>query len=324
MKKHLIFPESSPTTSLGYGTTSLMGVPTSVERRALLDVAFDAGIRHFDTAPYYGYGEAERVLGEFIADKRDQLTITTKFGIQAPAMVKHRLVNLMARQVLRLVPSLRKSLSKKAQSLSKRGAFSPDAARRSLDQSLKSLKTDHVDLFLLHEPTLADASSEEIHTFLEEEVRRGRIRSYGCGGEFSAIQAIAEAHPPTSGWLQFEDHVLSRRIESVRPLGSRCITYRTFQRALPFLSDWLAANPAVQSEWESQLDLSLQEMGALSGLLLAASLARNPEGVVLFSSGRSSRIRDAALVAEGRFSQDQIQRFSEMAQTVPSAVETAA
>ena len=181
-----------------------------------------------------------------------------------------------------------------------------------------------MDLFLLHEPTLPDASSEEIHAFLEEEVRRGRIRSYGCGGEFSSIQAIAEAHPPTAGWLQFEDNVLSRRIESIRPTGARCITYRTFHQALPFLSDWLAVNPAVRSEWESQLELSLEGNSALSGLMLAASLARNPDGVVLFSSSRSARIRDAALVAEGRFSPDQIQRFGEIAMTVPSPLETAA
>ena len=120
MKKLLLFPGASPTTVLGYGTTSLMGVSTSGERLALLEAAFDAGIRHFDTAPYYGYGEAERVLGDFISDKRDQVTITTKFGMQAPAVVKLRLVNLLARQILRLLPGIRQVLSKKAQSLSKK------------------------------------------------------------------------------------------------------------------------------------------------------------------------------------------------------------
>ena len=175
-----------------------------------------------------------------------------------------------------------------------------------------------MDLFLLHEPTFSDASSDEIHAFLEEEVWRGRIRAYGCGGEFSAIQPIAEAHLPTSGWLQFEDNVLSRRIELIRATGSRCVTYRTFHQALPLLANWLASNPEVQSEWESQLNLSLIENGALSGMMLAASLARNQEGIVLFSSSRSDRIHDAVRVAKGEmFSTQQIGLFIELTRSLP-------
>ena len=158
-----------------------MGAATSKERLALLGAAFEAGIRHFDTAPYYGYGEAERILGDFVAGRREQVTITTKFGIQAPALVKSRMVNLMARRILRVFPFVRKALSRKAQNLSKKGAFTPAEARRSLDQSLTALKTDHIDLFLLHEPTYADAASEEMQQFLEAEVKHGRIRAFAGG-----------------------------------------------------------------------------------------------------------------------------------------------
>jgi D-threo-aldose 1-dehydrogenase len=317
VKQLTFFPHAPASTILGFGTTRLMGAATSKERLALLETAFESGIRHFDTAPYYGYGESERILGNFIAGKREQLTITTKFGMQAPAMVKSRMVNLMARRILRVFPFMRKTLSRKAQKLSKKGAFSPAEARRSLDQSLVALKTDHVDLFLLHEPAFEDAASEVMHQFLEAEVKRGRIRAYGCGGEFSAIQSIATAKLPTASWLQFEDNALSRKIEIIRPTGARCITYRTFLEALAELTDWLEAVPGRYAEWERQLQAGLRETGVLAGLLQAASHLRNPEGIVLFSTRRADRIRAAARVASGKqFSQEQVQKFDALAQMV--------
>ena len=308
-----IFPNSCPTSRLGYGTTSLMAVQSSAERLALLECAYDAGIRHFDTAPYYGYGEAERVLGEFLRGKRDQVTITTKFGIQPPSVVRNRFVNQMARKILGLVPSLRAVLSKKAQSLSKSGAFSAEAARTSLEQSLKSLGTDYIDLYLLHEPTLKDAGSPEIVEFLEEEMRRGTILAYGCGGEFPLIREIALAGLPTSRWLQFEDNVLAPHVSEIRALGANCITYRTFLNALPVVSGWLDANPRIRSEWEEQLNLDLLEVGTLPALLLGLSMQANHEGIVLFSSSRCDRIRDAARVADGNmFTKDQVQGFADL------------
>ena len=313
MEKSTFLLNSVQTTHLGYGTTSLMAVQGGQERVQLLECAFDAGIRHYDTAPYYGYGEAERVLGEFLREKRDQVTITTKFGIQPPAMVRNRLVNQLARKILGLAPSLRAVLSKKAQSLSKSGSFSAEAARTSLEQSLKSLGTDRIDLFLLHEPTLQDAGSPEILDFLEGEVTRGTILAYGCGGEFPMIREIAQAGLPTSRWLQFEDHVLAPHVSEMRALGANCITYRTFLKALPVVFQWLDANPEIRSEWEIALSLNFSQEGSLEALLLGLSMHANDGGIVLFSSSRCDRIRDAARVADGNaVSNEQIQGFAKL------------
>jgi hypothetical protein len=308
-----IFSGSSPTSRLGYGTTSLMAVDGGRERLHLLECAFDSGIRHFDTAPYYGYGEAERVLGEFLFEKRDQVTVTTKFGIQPPSLARNRFVNQMARKILRLAPSLRARLSKKAQSLSKRVVFSAEAARSSLEQSLRSLGTDRIDLFLLHEPTLHDVGSPEILDFLEGEVRRGTILAYGCGGDFPTIREIALAGLPTSRWLQFEDNVLAPHVGEIRALGANCITYRTFLKAFPVVSQWLDTNPRIHSESQRLLSLNLSEEGTLPALLLGLSMQANHEGIVLFSSSRCDRIRDAARMAVGNvFTKEQVQGFAKL------------
>jgi hypothetical protein len=290
-----------------------MAVQSGQERLKLLECAYEAGIRHFDTAPYYGYGEAERVLGEFLREKRNQVTVTTKFGIQPPSVVRNRFVNQLARKILGVAPSLRSILSQKAQNLSKTGSFSAEAARKSLEQSLKSLGTDRIDLFLLHEPTLNDAGSTEIVDFLEEEVRRGTILAYGCGGEFPMIREIALAGIRTSQWLQFEDNVLAPHVSEIKTLGANCITFRTFLKALPVITVWLNANPRLRSEWDTILNLNLSEERILPALLLGISMQANQEGIVLFSSSRCDKIRNAARVADGNaFPQDQLRCFSEL------------
>jgi aryl-alcohol dehydrogenase-like predicted oxidoreductase len=294
----------------------MMGLPATRDRLALLQYAFEAGIRHFDAAPYYGYGEAERVLGGFLRGRREQVTITTKYGIQAPAVVKARWVNLLGRRVLRLVPSLRKVLSRKAQALSKKCAFTAADARRSLDQSLGALKTDYVDLFLLHEATFEDAASEEIHGFLADELQKGRIRAFGCGGSYQVIESIAAAKLPTSKWLQFEDNVLSRRIEGIQLTGAQCITFGSF-KALTTLTHFLESVPGRRAEWERELSCDCRSEANLAALLQATSHARNPDGIVLFSTRRADRIASAVQVASGnQFSREQLHKFDELARSI--------
>src|ERR1700722_14833981 len=62
---------------IGFGCSALSN---SGEKKALqlLETAFDAGVRHFDVARYYGYGESEGILGKFAKSRRAQITITTK------------------------------------------------------------------------------------------------------------------------------------------------------------------------------------------------------------------------------------------------------
>ena len=76
----------------GFGTSGIMGAAlTRSGRLRLLETALDHGIHHFDTAPLYGQGEAEALLGHFVRSRRDRLTLTTKFGLlppQRPALLR--------------------------------------------------------------------------------------------------------------------------------------------------------------------------------------------------------------------------------------------
>ena len=89
--------------------------------RAVVEAALDAGVTFFDTADIYGgSGGSERMLGEILEGRRDQVVLATKFG---------------------------KEMGDGATS---RGA--PEYVRRALDGSLERLRTDYVDLYYLHEP----------------------------------------------------------------------------------------------------------------------------------------------------------------------------
>src|ERR1700742_4518007 len=123
------------TTRLGFGCGSLMGATNRRDSLKLLESAYEAGIRHFDVAPMYGYGEAESCLGEFLQHHRDQVTITTKYGIAPP---KNSTLIQFGRQiagpVIKKIPSIKRSLAQAANAATRnnaRPAFTSAEAKQS-------------------------------------------------------------------------------------------------------------------------------------------------------------------------------------------------
>lgn len=295
-----------------------MSADSTQERLAILEAAYGCGITHFDTAAYYGYGEAERLLGRFLSGKRDKVTITTKFGIEPSGVVKARWINLLARKVLKVAPFVKTILRRGApQGGSTWGLFDPEKAKASLERSLAALQTDYIDLFLLHAPTLDSAASQPLIEFLEQEVEKGTIRAYGCGGEWGQIKQIAASGSPTSHWLQFEDNPIFRHLKDAESKGAKCITFAPFNTALPVLAKWLDERPEQQSAWSKELGLDCADKGNLAMLLQAGSHARNHKGIVLFSSKSAQRIKQAARVAGGEvFSSEQVESFLKLTEEV--------
>src|ERR1700744_1579779 len=148
------------TTRLGFGCSNLMGATSRRDSLRLLEAAFDAGIRHFDVAPRYGYGEAESCLGEFLQHHRGQITIATKYGILPPK--KSALIRVgrsIAGPIVKHLPSLKHPLAKTANAAPRNPSpptFTAAEAQASLHRSLIALRTDHIDLWLLHEAVAAD------------------------------------------------------------------------------------------------------------------------------------------------------------------------
>jgi D-threo-aldose 1-dehydrogenase len=120
---------------LGLGTAPLAGLYEAVDddtAYAVVDRAWELGVRTFDTAPYYGSGLAERRLGTALGDRpRSEYVVSTKVG-----------------RLLR--PGV--SAWQGAPALEAYFDFSSDAALRSLEGSLDRLGLDRVDVALVHDP----------------------------------------------------------------------------------------------------------------------------------------------------------------------------
>lgn len=306
-----------PTTALGFGGNALLGAKSRREGLALLAAAFDSGIRHFDTARAYSSGDAEGLLGEFLAteNRRDQVTITTKFGLRPPSggVSRMRWVKGLARKVMRLSPGLKKAISARSGQMVQRGAFSVDDARASLATSLRELRTDRVNLLLLHEGSASDCTPE-LRSFLESARDEGKIGAFGVGSRFDRIAEVLRIRPEFAGVIQFESSAVHPNRRSLGDIASFTITHGAIGGSFGELRHLLQARPETLRQWSDTLGLDLADNATLAPLMLAQAVQANPGGIVLFSSTRPEAIRaNIRAVIDGRFADDQVRKFGDLA-----------
>lgn len=166
---------------LGFGCAPIMGKVGRQQALRAMAEAFNLGVTHFDVARSYGFGRAEQVVGAFMKGRRDKMTITSKFGVVPPQLgLKTRAMIPVARALTQCIPQLKTRLKSKSGQLLANRNFDPDYARLCLDQSLREMATDYVDIYLLHEPSLVLMEGfDELRSFLEESVCNGKIRRWG-------------------------------------------------------------------------------------------------------------------------------------------------
>jgi D-threo-aldose 1-dehydrogenase len=157
-------------TRVGLGTAPLGGLFTEVaddEARGVVEAAWAAGVRLFDTAPLYGHGLAERRLGAVLGDRpRHAFTLATKVG---------RLLRAGAPpdpgQNFKGVPPVNPVFD-----------FSYDGALRSVTESLERLGLDRVDVVHIHDPDdHFDEALRGAYPALDRLRREGVIGAVGAG-----------------------------------------------------------------------------------------------------------------------------------------------
>ncbi|MCB1932279.1 MAG: aldo/keto reductase [Candidatus Accumulibacter sp.] len=167
---------------LGFGCSTIASLTTrhsAAEVRATLLAAVDAGVNFFDTADVYGQGDSERLLGSLFAGRRERVVIATKAGM----LLAHSQQAIRVAKPL-LQPLLRRwsaghERSARARRASERQCFDPAYLRRRVEQSLRRLRTDRLDLLLLHSPPLDVAQHEEVLTLLQRLRHNGTVREFG-------------------------------------------------------------------------------------------------------------------------------------------------
>jgi hypothetical protein len=194
-------PLGITTSRVGLGCASLVGRESFRAAARLVETALDLGIRYFDTAPLYGMGTAEEVLGEVVGDNRD-VVIATKIGIDRPPYSP--LKAALRRYAKPFLDQSRplKAFARAVYMGSRRGNaaapgqprlrdFSAATVHRSLEESLRLLKRSRADVYMAHDPSTDDLNAATADVF-QALVAAGTI---GCFGA-----AITEGRPP---WRPF-------------------------------------------------------------------------------------------------------------------------
>jgi hypothetical protein len=140
---------------------------------AILGAASDAGLNVLDTAAMYG--DAEEKLGHLLAGRREKYLIFTKCGRHLP-----QLTGFAPRVVRRVRGSLEKILRRPEHQ------WNPNILRLNVNESLRRLKTDHIDLLQLHSCSEELLKRGEIIQILQRAKDEGKARYIGYSGDGSA------------------------------------------------------------------------------------------------------------------------------------------
>ena len=191
---------------VGLGCMSLSwayGTPPSDEGGAsLLERALEQGYDHLDTARIYGLGHNETLIGKTLAAKRDQFFLASKTGI--------------------IVDGEKRRIDCR-----------PRTIRTALEESLRLLQTDHIDLYYLHRRDFTVPIEESIGA-LADLVREGKIGSIGLS-EMSAqtLRKAASVHPIAA--MQTEYSLMTRNpeiavLEACREVGTTFVAFSPVAR----------------------------------------------------------------------------------------------
>ena len=262
------------TSRLGFGTSSLHHLKTSRARGSLLAHCYELGVRYFDSAPLYGHELAERDLGRFGRGCRSQIVIATKFGIEPHRCMRRSAALMYCGLALRTLGS-RVGLPVAAD---RPRDYSSARMLRSLERSLTNLRTDHVDIFLAHEPALSSPGfSEELVRDLERIRAAGKARFLGLSGGDADCLDLARRYPQIIDVLQIDIGSKGEAIE--RPKCSAYAPIVTF-------GHFRAALQASAREERSMFVRRCLERASIE----------NPQGVILFSARSTGRIDEVDAV----------------------------
>jgi len=170
-------------TRLAFGGASIGGLFRRVEPDDAVRVArhaWDIGIRIFDTAPLYGYGESERRIGRALADRpRDDFVLSTKVGrliYRADALPDGADVDRQA------IGSIEDAFYYRTEAVRAVFDYSHDGVLRSIEASLGRLGLERIDIALIHDPDDHwEAAIDGAYRALDRLRSEGVVRAIGAG-----------------------------------------------------------------------------------------------------------------------------------------------
>jgi aryl-alcohol dehydrogenase-like predicted oxidoreductase len=239
--------------AIGFGAmalTPVYGEVDDTESLATLNRTVDLGVTFIDTANVYGGGNNEKLIARLLADRRNEVTLATKFGIQGnPA-------------------------ERAAGEIGVRG----DAVyvRQAIDESLQRLQTDVVDLYYMHRRDV-NVPIEETVGAMAELVAAGKVRHLGLS-EVTAdeLRAAVAVHPIAA--VQSEWSIWSRDVErnvvpTAAELGVGFVPYSPLGRG--FLTGTVRSAADLSSPNDFRKTMPRFSEGALDANLAVVDVVRS-------------------------------------------------
>lgn len=244
---------------------------TAADAAKLVHAALDAGITFLDTADIYGFdgnggfGDAEALLGEVLAAEpalRDKMVLATKGGILPPLPYDQN----------------------------------GDYLRKAIEDSLRRLQVDSVDLWQIHRPDIL-AHPQEVARVLDDAVASGKIRSLGVSN-FTMAQTAALSH--------FLGNKLATTQPEISPLRIDCFENGELDQAMMFGMTPMAWSPlgggrlaapetARDKAVAAALDAVAEAQGVSRTVAAYSWLMAHPAGIIpIIGSQTPARIAEGA------------------------------
>jgi D-threo-aldose 1-dehydrogenase len=258
-------------------------------------------------APIYGLGIAEAELGDF-AQTHSDIRIATKFGMRPTAI--GRFAGFIQSPIRRMLQTSSTVKSKVKQSggaaevgVVSRILYSPRDysvanARHSLVSSLRALRTERIDYFLLHEPAGALADDyNDLVGYLETERSRGVIGHWGPAGDPPCPDdARVAALSARASVFQFPYELIAGYGGQPPEQDQPRITFGILAATLPRVHSVLSREPEFRQRCSDLLDADLSDPRTVVQLLVRDAVTHNQGGTVLVSS---TKIKNLELVYSG-------------------------
>jgi aryl-alcohol dehydrogenase-like predicted oxidoreductase len=294
-------------TALGAMMFGGRGNPDHDESIRMIRTALDAGINIVDTADVYSDGESEEIVGKALAGRRDDVVLATKFGLPRSSDANQR-------------------------------GGSPRWIKRAVEDSLRRLGTDHIDLYQMHRPD-PDTDLDETLAALSDLVRSGTVRAIGSSTFPTELIVEAQWVAEKRGHHRFRTEqprysILTRTIEAaVLPAAQRyglgVLTYGPLSsgwlsgRADPTQGNRMAIAPHVFDLTVPANQVRLDAVNQLTRLAaeagmplthLATAFVRSHPAVtsVLIGPRTPEQLDDLLAAADAELSEDVLDRIDEI------------
>jgi aryl-alcohol dehydrogenase-like predicted oxidoreductase len=306
MKLILVEAIGEQVSAVGFGCASLGSRIGPREGLVALERAYDANITWYDVAPSYGDAMAEPILAEFISKKRDSVHICTKVGIRpatTPGLM--RKLKPMSRVAVAAFPKLRRIISL-ARPKAAKVPLSPELIASSLEQSLRRLRTEYVDVLALHGPTGEEIVRDDILLALERVVRDGKARTIAIAGSLEV--GLAGVHKSTSyGIVQIYNNPFQPDLAIAQSQVGASTTFVTHS-AFSELHRLVAILDRRRDLLKMLFELNYQgsNLDIATAFLADYALASNSNGITLLSMFKREHLSFNLVRAEQRPSINQL------------------